>query len=61
MTTDKTGITGSMADLPKNLLEEAKHLEEHFLVPASKLKEITNHFISELEKGESLSAVIPQL
>lgn len=53
MATNATKLIGSMADLPKNLLEEAKHLEEVFLVPASKLKEITHHFITELDKGES--------
>lgn len=52
MATNTTKLIGSMADLPKNLLEEAKHLEEVFLVPASKLKEITDHFITELDKGE---------
>jgi hexokinase len=53
MAADRTESTGSMADLPKNLLEEAKHLEEMLAVPASKLKEITDHFVSELEKGKS--------
>jgi hexokinase len=41
-----------MADVPKDLLQEIKKLEEMFTVPAEKLKEITKHFISELEKGD---------
>jgi hexokinase len=40
-----------MADFPKDLLEEVKKLEDMFTVPTNKLKEITTHFISELEKG----------
>jgi hexokinase len=40
-----------MADLPKDLLEEIKKLEKIFTVPKEKLKEITAHFVSELEKG----------
>lgn len=41
-----------MADVPKDLLQEIKRLEELFTVPTAKLKEITNHFVKELEKGE---------
>ncbi len=40
-----------MADVPTNLLEEIKKLEELFVVDTQKLKEISNHFISELDKG----------
>jgi hexokinase len=40
-----------MADVPKDLLQEIKRLEEMFIVPKEKLKEITTHFVSELEKG----------
>ena len=40
-----------MADVPKNLAEEIKKLEEMFTVPQAKLKSITDHFITELEKG----------
>jgi hypothetical protein len=43
---------GSMADVPKDLLQEIKRLEEMFMVPAEKLKSITTHFVSELEKGK---------
>lgn len=44
---------GSMADVPKDLLETMKRLEEQFTVPQAKLKEITDHFVKELEKGLS--------
>jgi hexokinase len=43
-----------MADVPKDLLQEIKRLEEMFIVPAGKLKEITTHFVSELEKGNNV-------
>jgi len=32
-------------------MEQVRHLEEIFTVDEKKLKEITNHFISELAKG----------
>ncbi len=44
-----------MADVPKDLLQQIKRLEELFTVDTKKLKEITEHFIKELEKGESSS------
>jgi hexokinase len=44
---------GSMADMPKDLLQEIKRLEEMFIVDTTKLKAITDHFISELAKGLS--------
>lgn len=40
-----------MADLSRDLLEEIKKLEDMFTVPKEKLKAITSHFVSELEKG----------
>lgn len=40
-----------MADVPKDLLDEIKRLEEMFAVSPEKLKEITDHFVTELEKG----------
>lgn len=40
-----------MADVPKDLLEQIKSLEDVFTVSAEKLKEITAHFMKELEKG----------
>ncbi|RAL60383.1 hypothetical protein DID88_000159 [Monilinia fructigena] len=42
---------GSMADVPKNYLEQIKQLEKQFTVDTQKLKQITNHFVSELTKG----------
>lgn len=42
---------GSMADVPKDLMAQIKALEEHFTVDTAKLKEITDHFIGELDKG----------
>ncbi|KAI5363809.1 putative hexokinase, ATPase, nucleotide binding domain-containing protein [Septoria linicola] len=44
---------GSMADIPKDILGEIKRLEEIFTVDTTKLKAITDHFISELAKGLS--------
>ena len=40
-----------MADVPRDLLQEIKRLEELFTVPTEKLKEITDHFVSELARG----------
>jgi hexokinase len=40
-----------MADVPKDLLQEIKRLEELFTVDQTKLKAITDHFIFELDKG----------
>ena len=37
-----------MADVPKDLI---KKLEEAFTVDTATLKKITDHFVSELEKG----------
>lgn len=42
---------GSMADVPKNLMEQIKKLEEQFTVEPEKLKEIVERFQSELTKG----------
>lgn len=42
-----------MADVPKDLLDQIKRLEELFTVPKEKLKEITDHFVKELAKGTS--------
>lgn len=41
-----------MHELPQNLLEPIKEFEKAFTVDRSKLKEIVNHFVKELEKGE---------
>lgn len=42
---------GSMADVPKDMLQQIAKLEEIFTVPKEKLKEISDHFVSELTKG----------
>lgn len=46
-----TFAAGSMADVPKDLMQEIKRLEELFTVDTTKLKAITDHFVKELEKG----------
>lgn len=43
--------TGSRTDLPKNYKDQIKRLEDLFTVPATKLKQITDHFVKELTKG----------
>ena len=50
-----------MADVPKDLLGEIKRLEELFTVDTTKLKAITEHFISELEKGMHILVPIERL
>lgn len=40
-----------MADVPKNLLEAIQELERLFIVDGAKLKQITDKFVKELEKG----------
>ena len=40
-----------MADVPKDLLEQMKHLEEIFTVPRERLDKIVTKFVKELEKG----------
>ena len=37
--------------MPKDLLDHIKELEEIFTVDKKKLKEVTDHFVKELEKG----------
>ena len=41
-----------MADVPKDLMQEITRLEELFTVDTARLKLITEHFVSELTKGE---------
>ncbi|KAK0883536.1 hexokinase, partial [Friedmanniomyces endolithicus] len=50
----KQSRKGSMADIPKDLLQEIKRLEDLFTVDTAKLKAIVEHFISELAKGLSV-------
>lgn len=45
--------SGSFVEVPKDLLKEIKRLEELFTVDTAKLKQITDHFVNELEKGLS--------
>lgn len=51
-------FVGSMADVPKNLSEQITKLQQQFSVPAKKLKEITDHFVKELEKGMSNTRIV---
>ncbi|KAK9333261.1 hexokinase-domain-containing protein [Lipomyces starkeyi] len=44
---------GSMADVPRDLLEQISQLETLFTVDTQKLNTIVDHFIKELEKGLS--------
>jgi hexokinase len=44
-----------MADVPKDLMQEIKRLEELFTVDTAKLKSITDHFVEELAKGKNSS------
>ena len=49
-----TSEPGTLDQVPKNLLEQIKQLEDIFSVPQQKLKHITNHFVNELTKGLSV-------
>lgn len=49
-----SALTGSLADIPKDLKQEIANLERIFTVDQKKLKEITHHFVSELDKGLSV-------
>ena len=40
-----------MADVPKDLLNAIQDLESQFIVDGAKLKKITDHFVTELERG----------
>ncbi|KAG5367874.1 Hexokinase [Yarrowia sp. C11] len=42
---------GSMADVPRDLLEQISQLETIFTVSPEKLRQITDHFVAELAKG----------
>jgi hexokinase len=44
-----------MSAMPDGFLEQIKQLEDVFTVDAAKLKQIVNHFVKELEKGEAES------
>ncbi|KAI9653037.1 MAG: hexokinase A [Alyxoria varia] len=47
----KLSRRGSLADVPEHLCDQIKKLEEQFVVDQAKLKEITEHFVSELRQG----------
>lgn len=49
--TDTITMIGSKTDIPMTLVEEVRRLEGLFVVDKKKLKEITDHFMSELAKG----------
>jgi hexokinase len=48
-----TIVLGSFADMPTDLKTQIDKLEEIFMIPTDKLKEISDHFVKELEKGLS--------
>ena len=41
-----------MSDVPEDLLEQIKALEKLFSVDQAKLKQVTDHFVKELDKGK---------
>jgi hexokinase len=47
-------VLGSFADMPTDLKGQIDRLEELFTVPTAKLKDISDHFVSELIKGLSV-------
>lgn len=47
--------SGTLDNLPKDLRKEIEHLERLFTVDGAKLKEVTDHFVNELEKGKHLT------
>lgn len=40
-----------MSDVPQNLLQQIKEFEDLFTVDQAKLKQVSDHFVKELEKG----------
>ncbi|KAJ5101509.1 hexokinase [Penicillium alfredii] len=47
-------ILGSIHDIPQNLLQQIKDFEDTFTVDSTKLKQVVDHFVKELEKGLSV-------
>ncbi|KAH8434778.1 putative hexokinase Kxk [Aspergillus melleus] len=45
---------GSRHELPQNLLQQIKELEDVFTVDTARLKQVVDHFVKELEKGLSV-------
>jgi hexokinase len=48
-----------MAEVPKDLRNQIKEFEDLFTVDRIKLKQIVDHFVRELEKGQFLSHEAP--
>lgn len=46
-----------MSDVPQDLLAAVQELEDLFNISSPKLKLITDHFVRELEKGNSHSGI----
>jgi hexokinase len=46
-------VLGSFADMPTDMKTQIDRLEELFVVGTDKLKAISDHFVTELEKGLS--------
>ncbi len=46
-----------MADVPDDILDQIKYLEKIFTVDQDKLKEVTNRFVKELDKGILLFSI----
>lgn len=44
---------GSMRNLPRDLLEEIKHLDSVFSLSTEMLKKIVDNFVNELDRGLS--------
>jgi hexokinase len=40
-----------LKDVPPEILSQVNKLEDMFIISREKLKEITDHFVKELEKG----------
>jgi hexokinase len=50
-TNDGGNTADSFSNVPSDLMAQIERFEELFTVGTSKLKEITDHFVSELKKG----------
>lgn len=48
-----------MAEVPKDLRNQIKEFEDLFTVDRTKLKQIVDHFVRELEKGQFLPHEAP--
>ena len=50
-------MSGSMADVPKDLLSQINRLEELFTIPTETLKKVTDDFVKELYQGADIAIV----